>query len=277
MLDPRGPVSAAEHTILIDSLAIMLAIVGPTILAALIFAFWFRAGNSRARRRPQFVYSGQIELVVWSIPLLTILVLGGFIWIGSHRLDPYRPLVSNRPTLRVQVVALDWKWLFLYPDQGIAAVNELTVPAGAPVHFDITSASVLNAFFVPQLGSLIYAMNGMNTQLNLQADAPGDYFGLSAHYSGDGFSDMHFTVHAVPQTAFETWVADTRRAGPALNSAEYARLAKQSRNVQPYTYRSADPALYPEIVTQQQPPGPGPGPGASGSQPHVHPVSGTEG
>ena len=258
VLDPAGPVGAAERSILLNSLAIMLAIVVPTIGATLAFAWWFRASNPRAKRRPDWAYSGRIELVTWSIPLLTIILLGGVTWIGSHELDPAKPLVSDKPALEVQVVSLDWKWLFIYPEQGVASVNELTIPAGRPVHFTLTSASVMNSFFVPQLGSQIYTMNGMASQLYLQADQPGTFHGLSTHLSGDGFSDMHFEVQAVPQDRFEAWVAATRSAGPTLDAGAYAELARQSAKVRPFTYGAADPALFQQIVALTVPPGPGP-------------------
>ena len=149
VLDPKGPIGLAERTILIDSMIIMLAIVVPTIIGTLLFAWWFRASNTRARYRPDFAYSGQIELVVWSIPLLVIVLLGGVAWIGAHDLDPAQPIASKTPPLEVQVVSLDWKWLFIYPAQHVAAVNQLVVPAGVPLHFSITSGSVMNAFFIP--------------------------------------------------------------------------------------------------------------------------------
>src|SRR6266850_772316 len=189
VLDPQGSIGIAEKTILIDSLAIMLAIVVPTIAATLGFAWWFRASNRRATYLPDWAYSGRIELVVWAIPLLVIILLGGVAWIGSHELDPAKPLASNTPPLEIQGVSLDWKWLFIYPDQRVASVNQLVVPAGVPLHFSLTSASVMNAFFIPRLGSMIYTMNGMTTQLNLQADAPSTFRGQSSHFSGDGFSD----------------------------------------------------------------------------------------
>jgi cytochrome o ubiquinol oxidase subunit II len=258
VLDPQGFIGHAEKMILIDSLAIMLAIVVPTIAATLAFAWWFRASNTRARYLPDWAYSGRIELIVWSIPLLVIMLLGGVAWIGSHDLDPAKPLTSNRPPLEVQVVSLDWKWLFIYPSQGVASVNQLVVPAGAPIHFSLTSASVMNAFFVPQLGSMIYTMNGMTTQLNLQADAPGTFLGLSSHYSGDGFSDMHFDVLAVPAEKFAAWIEATRTSGPTLDPGSYAALARQSVDTRPFTYRAADPGLFQQIVTQKLPPGPGP-------------------
>ncbi len=258
VLDPKGIVGIAEKTILIDSLIIMLAIVLPTIAATLAFAWWFRASNSRAQYLPDFAYSGRLELIVWAIPILTIMLLGGVTWIGSHELDPQKPLVSNTPPLELQVVSLDWKWLFIYPDQNVASVNQLVVPAGVPLHFSLTSASVMNAFFIPQLGSMIYTMNGMTSQLNLQADAPGSFSGLSSHYSGDGFADMHFDVHAMPAEQFTAWVEDTRKTGPTLDAGSYTALAKQSMNTRPYTFRAADPHLFQQIVSQQLPPGPGP-------------------
>ncbi|CAH2406085.1 ubiquinol oxidase subunit II [Mesorhizobium escarrei] len=258
VLDPKGVVGIAEKTILIDSLAIMLAIVVPTIAATFAFAWWFRASNTRATYLPDWEYSGRIELIVWSIPLLVIMLLGGVAWIGSHELDPAKPLASNTPPLEVQAVALDWKWLFIYPDQRVASVNQLVVPAGTPIHFSLTSASVMNAFFVPRLGSMIYTMNGMTTQLNLRADAPGTFRGLSSHYSGDGFSDMHFDVQAVPAERFAAWIDATRNSGPSLDAESYAALARQSVNTTPFTFRAADPDLFQQIVTQQLPPGPGP-------------------
>ena len=258
VLDPHGPIGTAEKTILIDSLAIMLAVVVPTIVGALGVAWWFRKSNRRARYLPEWAYSGQIELIVWGIPLLVITLLGGVAWIGSHELDPAQPIASNTPAIQVQGVSLDWKWLFIYPDQHVASVNQLVVPAGVPIHFSLTSASVMNAFFIPQLGSMIYTMNGMATQLNLQADQPGEFGGLSSHYSGDGFSDMHFQVHAVPVEQFQNWIADTRKAGPTLDEGGYANLAKQSLNVKPFVYRDVEPGLFQKIVSQQVPPGPGP-------------------
>ena len=190
IFDPVGPVGANDSKILIDATVIMLAIVVPTILLAFWMAWKYRASNTSAEYLPNWSYSGRIEAIVWSIPILTIMFIGGVIWIGSYRLDPFRPLDSPVPPLEVQVVALDWKWLFIYPAEGVATVNQLVVPTGRPVHFSITSASVFNAFFVPRLGSMIYAMPGMVSQLNLQADRPETMFGQSAHFSGDGFSDM---------------------------------------------------------------------------------------
>jgi cytochrome o ubiquinol oxidase subunit II len=258
LLDPQGPIAAAEETILFNALAIMLIIVVPTILATLAFAWWYRASNTAARYRPAFAYSGRIELVTWSIPILTIVFLGGLTWVGSHKLDPAEPLKSSTPAVTVEVVSLDWKWLFIYPDQGVASVNELVAPAGTPIHLRLTSASVMNTFFVPQLGSMIYTMNGMADDLWLQADRPGVFAGQSAHFSGDGFSDMHFTVRSVAPAQFADWVAKTGADGPILNQPTYAALARQSSKVAPYTYRSVSPDLFEDIVRQRVAPGPGP-------------------
>jgi cytochrome o ubiquinol oxidase subunit 2 len=186
------------------------------------------------------------------------MLLGGVAWIGSHQLDPAEPLPSSTPPLEVQGVSLDWKWLFIYPDQRVASVNRLVVPAGVPVHFSLTSSSVMSAFFIPQLGSMIYTMNGMTTQLNLRADTAGTFRGLASHFSGDGFSDMHFEVQAVPAEQFTAWVAATRGTGPVLDAASYAALARQSVNTAPFTFSAADPGLFHDIVTQKLPPGPGP-------------------
>jgi cytochrome o ubiquinol oxidase subunit 2 len=260
VLDPRGPVGLAEKTILIDSVAIMLAIVVPTIAATLGFAWWFRASNTRAKFLPDWEYSGRIELMVWSVPLLVIILLGGVAWIGSHELDPAEPLTSNTPSLEIQAVSLDWKWLFIYPDQRIASVNQLEIPAGVPVRFSLTSGSVMNAFFIPQLGSMIYTMNHMATRLNLLADEPGTLLGLSSQYSGEGFSSMRFEVRVVPADQFAAWIVAARNTGPTLDAASYINLAKQSSNVAPFTFRAGDPTLFQQIVSQTLPAGTGPAP-----------------
>lgn len=249
VLDPQGPIGMADRQIMFNALAIMLAIAIPTIAVAIAFAWWFRASNTRARRMPDWVYSGRIELLVWSIPLLTILFLSGVIWVGSHELDPSRPIASSGKPVEVQVVSLDWKWLFVYPGEGIATVNDLVVPSGVPVHFSLTSGSVMNAFFVPQLGSMVATMNGMVTQLHLQADRPGDYYGESAQFSGDGFSDMHFTLHAVPPERFAQWIASVRSTSKPLDRAAYQALARAGSANAPTGYGSVQPDLFEQIVS----------------------------
>jgi len=250
ILDPQGPIAAQEWMLLINSTAIMLVVVIPVILATLGFAWWYRSSNPRASRSADESYEGRLEFVVWSIPALIVILLGGVIWIGSHQLDPRAPIPANAEPLRVDVVALDWKWLFIYPDQGVATVNQLVVPAGTPVHFRLTSATVMNSFFIPQLGSQIYTMGGMTTYLNLLADKPGEYAGFSANFSGDGFAEMRFIAKAVPAGDFEAWVTQARGTGSALDDAGYAALAKPSTAVPPTTYRSVEPKLFDRIIEQ---------------------------
>ncbi len=250
VLDPKGPIAFAERQILFDSLGIMLAIVIPTILTTLGVAWWFRASNTRARYQPNFSYSGRLELLVWSIPIMTVLLVGGVASVGSYDLDPPKAIVSAVKPIRVQVVSLDWKWLFIYPEDGIATVNRLTVPVGTPISFELTSSGVMNSFSVPQLGGQIYTMAGMMTRLHLQADQTETFRGMSANYSGAGFSDMHFTVEAVPAESFAQWVAATRSSGgPVLDQETYADLAKPSKAVAPITYGAVAPDLFSSILS----------------------------
>ena len=272
VLDPHGPIAAAESTMLIDSLFIMLAIIGPAIILTFAFAWWFRAGNTKAQYRPEWAYSGRVELLIWSVPLLTIIFLGGIAWIGAHDVDPAIPIPSKNKTINVQVVSLDWKWLFIYPDQHVAALNQLVIPVDTPVNFILTSSSVWNSFFVPQLGSQIYTMKGMTTHLNLLADREGSYYGLSTHFSGDGFSQMHFDVESVSNDAFNTWIKTAQGAGSALDSASYTELAKQSIGDPPRTFNSVEPNLFDKVVVEKLAPGPGP---TGGAAPNITPKGGT--
>jgi cytochrome o ubiquinol oxidase subunit 2 len=265
ILDPQGPIGAAEKTILIDSVAIMLAIVLPTIVAIFGFAYWFRASNARAFHWPNWAHSGRIELVVWSIPTLTVILLGGVAWIGAHQLDPAQPIEGPDKPLTIQAVSLDWRWLFIYPDQKVATINTLTVPAGVPLHFELTSSSVMNVFFIPQFGSMIYTMNGMATRLNLRADKPGTFPGLSANFSGDGFSNMHFDVHVVPAEQFSKWAQAASNAAQSLDQRSYREIAKPSMKTEQATYRLADPQLFSSIVMQKLPPSAGMQAGVKGA------------
>jgi cytochrome o ubiquinol oxidase subunit 2 len=250
VLDPQGPVASAERLILFNATAIMLVVVLPVIALTLGFAWWYRASNKRAVYWPDWSYSGDIELVVWSIPAMVVILLAGVAWSGSHLLDPARELNSDVKPIRIEVVSLDWKWLFIYPDLEIATVNQLVVPTGTPVEFLLTSASVMNSFFIPQLGSQIYTMPGMATRLNLLAERPGDYPGLSANFSGDGFSDMRFLVHAVPAAEFSNWRVRASGEGTVLNADTYSQLARAAVDTQMQTYRSVDPNLFDRIVQQ---------------------------
>jgi cytochrome o ubiquinol oxidase subunit 2 len=270
-MDPKGPIASAERLLLINSTAIMLVVVIPAIVATLAFAWWYRSSNLRASRSSNVAYEGRIELVVWSIPALTVMLLGGVIWIGSHQLDPRAPIPSNAKPLRVDVVALDWKWLFIYPDQGIAAVNQLTIPTETPVTFRLTSATVMNSFFVPQLGSQIYAMGGMTTHLNLLASEPGEYPGFSANFSGRNFSRMRFIVKAAPASDFHAWVAQVQAIGPALDDTGFAELATPGL-AEPTTFRSVATKLFERIVNQTAS-----GPAKAGAGAGSHPAMLREG
>jgi cytochrome o ubiquinol oxidase subunit II len=273
ILAPAGPVGRQELQLLLDALAIMLAIGVPVMVATLAFAWWFRASNKRARYLPTWAYSGRIELIIWSIPALVVFFLGGLAWTSSHDLDPAVPLPSKSKALEVDVVSLDWKWLFIYPEQGVASINQLVAPAGVPLNLHLTSATVLTVFFVPRLGSEIYTMNGMLSRLYLQADEPGTYPGLAAHFSGDGFSDMAFEVRAVTPAEFTQWATDTHATGPSLDESAYRQLLRQSQNVKPYTYRNVQAGLFEAILMQKLPPGDGPQTGRAGAGVTVSPTT----
>ena len=248
VLDPHGPVGAAERLMLYDATAIMLAVVVPVIVLTLVFAWWFRSGNRHATYRPDWEYSPRIEVIVWAIPTLVILFLGGIAWVGSHDLDPPRALKSNTGSLQVQVISLDWQWLFIYPDQHIASLNHLVLPANVPVSFSLTSTSVMNSFFIPQLGSQIYTMAGMTTHVNLQADAQGKYEGLSAQFSGEGFADMRFDVDVLPADGFEAWVGTARTASSVLDAPAFEQLARPSRAKGTATYADVSAGLFDVIA-----------------------------
>ena len=253
VLSPAGPIADQQRTILIDAVVIMLCIVVPVCIAALAFAYWFRAGNPKAHRDPTFVFSGKIELVVWATPALVIAFLGSIAWIGSHALDPYAPIAPPEETMVVQVVATDWKWLFIYPEEEIASVNRLVVPADKPIRFRITSSTVMNAFFVPRLGSMIYAMNGMETTLHL-AGREGTYRGISANFSGDGFAGMSFQVEAVPQAEFDAFVSEAKSVDKPLDAESFTAFAQPSQKVEPFVFGSVDGTVFDRIVSQDIPP-----------------------
>jgi len=247
VLDPHGPVGKAERVILYDSTAIMLAVVIPVIVLTLVFAWWFRAKNKQAQYRPDWEYSGRIEMIIWSIPALVILFLGGIAWTGSHDLDPPVPLESATAPLDIEVISLDWRWLFIYPHEGIASLNRLVVPAGVPLRFRLTSTTVMNSFFVPQLGSQIYAMPNMVTRLNLQADEPGTFEGLSAMFSGDGFSDMRFDLVSINAEAFKDWVKATKTQGGVLDASIFGELLKPAKAEGAQTYAQVSEGLFDRI------------------------------
>jgi cytochrome o ubiquinol oxidase subunit II len=246
VLDPHGPVGKAERVILYDSTAIMLAVVIPVIVLTLVFAWWFRARNSQARYRPDWEYSGRIEMIIWSIPALIVLFLGGIAWTGSHDLDPPLPLAESTAPLDIEVISLDWRWLFIYPHEGIASLNRLVVPAGVPLRFRLTSTTVMNSFFVPQLGSQIYAMPNMVTRL----DQPGTFEGLSAQFSGDGFSDMRFDLVSTEAEDFKAWVNATKTQGGVLDARTFGELVKPAKADGPQTYAQVSEGLFDAISSK---------------------------
>jgi cytochrome o ubiquinol oxidase subunit 2 len=262
VLAPVGPIADGERLILLDALGIMLLIAVPTILATLWFAWWFRASNHAALYRPSWAYSDKLEVIVWAIPALVVLFLGGVAWIGSHQLDPARPIESSVRPLEVQVVSLDWRWLFIYPEQHIATVNRLVIPVGTPVHFRLTSSSVMNVFFVPRIGGEIYTMNGMATQLNLLARDVGRFPGLSAQFSGDGFSDMGFNTDVVSENEFHDFVVSASASPSQLDKAEYISLSRQSTSAEVKLFGKVASGIFDDIVSRRLPPGSGPGPTA---------------
>ena len=248
VLDPKGPIGMQERSIILTATVLMLIVVVPVIALTLFFAWRYRASNEKAEYRPDWSHSNKIEAVVWLIPCVIIATLGVITWRSSHTLDPYRPLDSKVEPIRIDAVALDWKWLFIYPDQKVATVNEVAFPANVPVEFHITSATVMNAFFIPQLGSQIYAMAGMQTQLNLLANEPGTYQGLSSNYSGDGFSGMTFKAVALPSQDFDAWLAKVAASPQALSAEAYEQLAKASENNPVAYYSQVPPSLFADIV-----------------------------
>ena len=248
LFDPKGPIAAEQMDLIILSFLVMMIVVVPVFIMTIWFAIRYRANNKKARYDADWEHSNMIELVVWSVPLIIIIVLGIITYNTSHSLDPRQALKSDKETLRVQVVALDWKWLFIYPEQEIATVNELAVPVGVPVEFLITSDTVMNSFFVPQLGSMIYAMAGMENQLYLRADEEGTYRGLSAHYSGFGFSGMKFKAHAMNDGDFESWVANVKASPNVLSKDAYSKLVVKTKDHPVEHYSSVNPLMFNRII-----------------------------
>ncbi|KAF1017840.1 MAG: ubiquinol oxidase subunit II [Burkholderia sp.] len=248
VLNPKGRIGAAEKSLIWTSTWVMLIVVIPVIVLTLLFAWRYRVSNRSATYAPKWAHSNVIEVIIWTVPTLIILYLGILTWTSTHELDPYKPLESNIQPINVEVVALDWKWLFIYPDLGIASVNQLAIPVGTPVNFRITSDSVMNSFFIPQLGTQVYAMAGMQTRLHLIADQAGNYAGLSANYSGKGFSDMQFRTLATGQADFDAWVQKVKAMPQRLDMTEYARVAKPSEKNPVRFFSTIDPHLFNNIV-----------------------------
>jgi len=270
VLHPFGAIAKQQGHLIVVSTVLMLLIVIPVLAMTLAFAWRYRAANTKAIYRPEWNHSTSLELLIWSAPLLIIIALGAVTWISTHTLDPYRPLESpHAPTadapstdapagatpLLVEVVALDWKWLFIYPDQGIASVNELVAPVNVPIRFEITSSSVMNSFYIPALAGQIYAMPGMQTELNAVINRVGAYAGFSANYSGAGFSGMHFKFYGMTQADFDAWVRRIRGSGATLDKTDYRRLALPSEREPIHHYGGIDRDLYAAILNQCVQPG----------------------
>jgi cytochrome o ubiquinol oxidase subunit 2 len=250
LLDPKGPIGVDEKHLMVVATLLMLIVVVPVIVMTIGFAWRYRASNTRAVYTPNWSHSNKIEFVVWLVPCLIIAVLATITWTSTHTLDPYRPIASSAEPLDVEVVSLDWKWLFIYPKQHIASVNELAVPVGTPVRFRLTSNTVMNSFFIPQLGSQIYTMAGMETKLSLLASEPGDYLGISANYSGGGFSDMTFHTLAMSQGDFDNWVKKVRASPQKLTTASYRALAAPSEKTPVTYYGDVQPTVYHDALNK---------------------------
>jgi cytochrome o ubiquinol oxidase subunit 2 len=250
LLDAKGPIALAERELLLVASAVMLLVIVPVIVMTFWFAWRYRASNTRARYTPAWTYSGKIDAVVWAIPAVIVLVLGVLVWTYTHRLDPYKRLDPTQQRLEVQAIAQDWKWLFLYPAQGIATVNELAFPSGMPLNLQITSDTVMNAFSIPALGGQIYAMAGMRTKLNLLADAPGRFVGRNTQYSGRGFSQQQFTAVAMTRQDFDDWIAKVKQSPNVLDAAAYERLTRPSTLPGVARFSSYKAGLFEDVIAK---------------------------
>jgi cytochrome o ubiquinol oxidase subunit 2 len=264
VMNPTGDIALQERNLILIALGMMLLVIVPVMSLTVIFALRYRKGRNPKRYDPNFHHSTRIEVVVWSIPLLIITCLGAITWSSTHKLDPFRPLdriAAGKPIpqgvkpLEVQVVALDWKWLFIYPEQGIATVNALELPVDVPVHFSITSTSQMNTFSAPTLAGMIYAMPGMKSQLNAVLNKPGDSWGYSGNYTGRGYSDMRFQVHGVDQATFDRWIAKVKAAHGDLSNQRYLILETPSEKTPVTYFSSVAPGLFDRVVNRCVAPG----------------------
>lgn len=257
VMAPSGDIAMQQRDLIIVSVVLMLIIIIPVIFLTLFFAWKYRQSNEEATYEPDWHHSTRLELVIWSAPLAIIIALGAVTWISTHQLDPYRPLdriAADKPLnadvkpLTVEVVALDWKWLFFYPEYGIATVNEMAAPVDRPINFKITSSAVMNSFFIPALAGQIYAMPGMETKLHAVINHPGEFQGLSANYSGAGFSNMRFKFHGLNQADFDQWIQKAKSQGTALGRPEYLSLAQPSERNPVRYFNAVDDGLYNAIL-----------------------------
>jgi cytochrome o ubiquinol oxidase subunit 2 len=242
-----GPIASQERSLIIFALSLSLVVIIPVFSLTFFIAWKYRATNTKARYNPEWDHNRIAETIWWAIPTLLIGVLAATAWQSSHALEPSKPLVSSHQTLKVQVVALQWRWLFIYPEQGVASINSLPMPVNTPVQFEITADAPMNSFWIPKLGGQIYAMTGMSTHLNLMATQPGDYRGSSANISGSGFASMNFLAHATDKSSFDAWAQTASKSEP-LTADSYAKLALPTKDASAHSYRLADKALYDSIV-----------------------------
>ncbi len=252
VLAAKGPIAGQQRDLIIIATALMLLIVVPVFALTAHIAWKYRAGNAKAHYlyKPDWDHNTKLETFWWGFPTFIILILSVIIWQSSHSLDPFRPIASTKPPVTIQVVALQWKWLFIYPQQDIASVNYVQFPEDRPVNFEITADAPMNSFWIPQLGGQVYAMSGMTTKLHLLADEPGSFRGSSANLSGEGFAGMKFTAVATPQADFDEWVQSVKQSERILSLGEYGRLAVPSKDNIQLSYSSAEPDLHTTIVNK---------------------------
>lgn len=254
LIQSKGEIGQDERDLIFTALFLMLLVVIPVIIMTVVFAYRYRASNTKAIYDPHFHHSNKIEVAIWGIPIIIVGILGIIIWKTTHKLDPYRPLEHENKPVVVQVVALDWKWLFIYPDHNIATINYLEFPVNIPVQFKVTADAPMNSFMIPQLGGQIYAMAGMQTQLHLIASEEGIYDGRGYGFSGAGFNGMHFKAHVVSQDEFDNWVNQTK-SSPELTTDVYKQLVQPSEYVQPQFFGSVSNNLFDDIMMKFMMPG----------------------
>jgi cytochrome o ubiquinol oxidase subunit 2 len=261
LFDPKGPIGDTERFVITASFILMLIVVIPVIVMALWFTWRYRESSTGDHDyAPKWSYSGKIELAIWVIPLIIVTALGTLIWTSTYRLDPHNPIDSTAEPVNIEVVSLDWKWLFIYPDEDIAIVNQLVFPVGVPLNFRITSDTVMTSFFIPQLGSQIYAMAGMQTRLHLLADEPGTYFGQNQQFSGSGYAHMNFKAIAVPAEEFAARLATLRQSPEKLDRMRYEKLLKPTSGYPVTPFSSVTPGLFDYIIGKYSNPKDHPGP-----------------
>ncbi len=262
LLNPKGPIASDERDLLITAVLLMLIIVLPVIVLTCVIAYRYRASNTSAKYDPKF-HSLKLEITWWVLPIIIIAILGTITWISTHKLDPYKPIDSNVKPIKVQVISLQWRWLFIYPEQHIATMNFVEFPVNTPIDFEITSDAPMNSFVIQQLAGQIYSMAGMKTQLHLLASEKGDYRGLSVAFSGDGFSNMFFTAHVVDQAEFNEWVVKTQNVNNPLTLNSYNALALPSEDTKTMFFNVVDDALFDEVIKKYMGPDMGFGMGSN--------------